>query len=418
MLKTSFHQKHLSKTSMINKNFYKNYLIKQLDKIKSENRYRVFNKIEKYHSSYPNAYWVNNDNKKKVIIWCSNDYLGMSQKEVIIKAAKQSLTNYGTGSGDTRNISGNHLPIVKLEEEIATLHQKESALVFTSGYIANESTISSLLKLFRDCVVFSDEKNHASIISGIQKSSNNKFVFLHNDLNDLERKLKLVDRKSPKIIIFESIYSMDGSIGNIEGIVALAKKYNCLTYIDEVHAVGMYGKSGAGITEETGLQNDIDIIQGTLAKAYGNIGGYIASDKLICDFVRSSASGFIFTTTIPPAAAEASIKSIQYLKKSSSERCMQKENVIFLKNKLIEEEISFLNNKSHIVPIMINDAYKCNEISELLLKEYGHYIQPINYPTVPKGTERLRVTPGPLHTKEMMIDLVKCFKICIQESYN
>ncbi len=398
----------------MDKNFYYNFFHEQLKKIKSENRYRVFNQLEKYHTSYPFANWVNDENKKKIIIWCSNDYLGMSQKKIIIDAAKKSLSEYGTGSGGTRNISGNHMPIVELEKEIASLHKKDAALVFTSGYVANESTINSLIKLFPDCIVFSDQQNHASIISGINKSSSKKIIFLHNDMNDLENKLKSVEYQLPKIIIFESVYSMDGSIGKIKEIINLAKKYNCLTYIDEVHAVGMYGKTGGGISEQTGVQNDIDILQGTLAKAYGNIGGYIASNNFICDYIRSTASGFIFTTAIPPSVAEASIKSIQYLKINNDERKIQKENVSFLKKKLLLQKIDFIQNKSHIIPVMINDARKCSEISELLLKKYGHYIQPINYPTVPKGRERLRITPGPLHTLEMINDLVICLKDTIK----
>ena len=399
----------------MNKQFYNELFLKQINNIKKENRYRYFNELQRYDNSYPFANWINNENKKEIIIWCSNDYLGMSQKQSIIDVAKTSLSNYGTGSGGTRNISGNHQPLVKLEKEIALLHRKEKSLVFSSGYVANESTISSILKLFDNCLVLSDEKNHASIISGINKSNKEKFIFKHNDMFDLEKKLKSVNINHPKLIVFESIYSMDGSIGDIKNIIYLAEKYNCLSYIDEVHAVGMYGETGAGVSEEMGLQDKIDIIQGTLAKAYGNIGGYIASNKIICDYIRSTASGFIFTTSIPPSIAEAALKSIKYLKKSKKEREIQQENVTFLKKMLLSESINFIENKSHIVPIMINDANMCRKISDLLLKKFGHYIQPINFPTVPKGTERLRVTPGPLHTKEMIIDLIRSLKSCINE---
>ena len=396
------------------KNLYHQVINEKLNNIKSENRYRFFNEFKKNNFSYPLAGWVKDKKEYPVTIWCSNDYLGMSQKKSIIKEAINSIENYGVGSGGTRNISGNHHPIVKLEKELAKLHKKEKALVFSSGYVANESTISSLLNVFENCVVFSDEKNHASIISGIRKSNAQKFVYKHNDMFDLENKLKLVNFDQPKLIVFESVYSMDGSIGNLKGIVKLAKKYNALSYIDEVHAVGMYGKTGAGISEELSLQNDIDIIQGNLAKAYGNFGGYITSNSSICDYIRSTASGFIFTTSIPPCIAEASIEAIKYLKVSNTERNIQKENVDYLKTKLSELRIKFLNNKSHIVPVMINDALKCKQISELLLKQYGHYIQPINYPTVPKNTERLRITPGPMHTKKMINSLVKSLKECIK----
>ena len=399
----------------MDRNFYNNFFYEKLNQIKSENRYRVFNHLEKNNTSYPFANLVNDNNKKEIIIWCSNDYLGMSQKKSIIDAAKKSLSDYGTGSGGTRNISGTHLPLIELEKEIALLHKKENALAFTSGYVANESTISSLIKLFPSCVVFSDQQNHASIISGLKKSYTNKIIFPHNDISALEKKISSIDYHVPKIIIFESIYSMDGTLGKIREIVSIAKKYNALTYIDEVHAVGMYGQTGGGISEELGIQKDIDILQGTLAKAYGNIGGYIASNKLICDYIRSTASGFIFTTSLPPSVTEAAKNAIQYLKLHDNERNLQKENVKFLKNKLTEYKINFFQNKTHIVPVMINDADKCTKVSQFLLNNYGHYIQPINYPTVPKGTERLRITPGPLHTKKMITDLVKSLKETIDK---
>ena len=400
------------------KNIYNHIFKKELNKIKAESRYRYFNELKRFNTSYPFANWVVNGNEKKVIIWCSNDYLGMSQNNHIINAAKESLSHYGTSSGGTRNISGNHQPIVNLEREIALLHKKERALVFTSGYVANESTISGILNLFKDCIVFSDKKNHASIISGIKKVNNEKYIFNHNDMNELENKLRELPLDRPKLIIFESVYSMDGSVGDVKNIVKLAQKYNCLTYIDEVHAVGMYGKNGGGFTEVFGLQNKIDIIQGTLGKAFGNIGGYIASSDLICDYIRSTASGFIFTTSIPPAIANSSLHAIKYLRHSSKERITQKKNVDFLKNKLRENNINFLENNSHIIPVMINDAYICKEISFLLLEDFGHYIQPINYPTVDRGSERLRITPGPLHTEEMMLELVKSLKICIERVFD
>ena len=393
----------------MNNQLYKNLLANELTKIKKENRYRIFNEIKK-DDSFPLAKKAYKNKFKDILIWCSNDYLGMSKNALSIKRAKECLDNYGIGSGGTRNISGTHSPLVKLEDDLANLHCKQKALVFTSGYVANESTIGALTTIFKDSIIFSDEKNHASIISGIKKNKCDKYIFNHNDMIDLENKLSLVDINRPKIIIFESIYSMDGSIGDLAGIVNLSKKYNAFTYVDEVHAVGMYGKTGAGISEKFNLQNDIDIIQGTLAKAFGTIGGYIASDDLVCDAIRSTASGFIFTTSLPPLVAESARASIEYLKSNSELRIKQQENVKFLKNELLKHDIEILKNTTHIIPVMIRDAELCNEISKHLLDNYGHYIQPINYPTVKKGEERLRVTPGPFHNKKMMLDLVDSLK--------
>jgi 5-aminolevulinate synthase len=347
---------------------------------------------------------------KDITVWCSNDYLGMSQNKSVINKMINSIKIMGIGSGGTRNISGNSVEIVNLEKEIATLHQKEKAIVFTSGYIANETSISTLLNILDNSVVFSDEKNHASIISGIKKSNAKKEIFKHNDLDHLESLMKKYPLDANKLIVFESVYSMDGDFGNIEGIVKLAKQYNALTFLDEVHAVGMYGETGAGVADKLGLNNEIDIIQGTLGKAFGTIGGYISSTNLICDVVRSYASGFIFTTAMPPAIASAAKTSIQYLKESNKERLLQQKNTILLKKYLSRENISYLDNKSHTVPVMVHDPIKCKEISNILLDEFGHYIQPINYPTVPMGTERLRITPGPLHTEEMIANLTNALK--------
>ena len=396
------------------KHLYKNLFANELIKIKKENRYRIFNELQK-DDSYPLAKKVYKNKVKDVIIWCSNDYLGMSRNNFVIEKAKECIDSYGIGAGGTRNISGTHQPIVRLENELANLHCKDKALVFTSGYVANESTIGALVNIFKDPIIFSDEKNHASIISGIKKNKCKKYIFNHNDMSDLESKLSSVDINNPKIIIFESIYSMDGSIGNITGILNLAKKYNAFTYVDEVHAVGMYGNSGAGITEKLDLQNDIDIIQGTLAKAFGAIGGYIASDDIVCDAVRSTASGFIFTTALPPLIAESAIASINYLKSNDHLRFNQMDNVSFLKKELSKINVEVLHNNTHIIPLMIRDSKKCNFISNLLLNKYGHYIQPINYPTVNKGEELLRITPGPSHTKEMMIDLVFCLNKILKD---
>jgi len=381
-----------------------------LNKLKIDGRYRFFNEIERKTGKHPLAFWNNNSSKSEVIVWCSNDYLGMSQNQLVTNSMIKAVENMGTGSGGTRNISGNSSAIVNLEKELANLHSKEKGIVFSSGYVANEATISTLIEILTDIVVFSDEKNHASIISGIKKSKPKKEIFKHNDMNDLESLIKKYPHDRPKLIVFESIYSMDGDFGNIEGIIKIAKKYNAMTYIDEVHAVGMYGKTGAGLSEQLCLNGSIDIIQGTLGKAYGTMGGYITSSDLICDTIRSYASGFIFTTAMPPALATAANESIRYLKKSNRERLLQKKNVVLLKNYLLKENIPFLDNKSHIIPVMVNNPIKCKEISNILLNDFGHYIQPINYPTVPFGSERLRVTPGPLHNEEMISDLTSALK--------
>ena len=389
---------------------YSDIFKSSINKLKIEGRYRHFNEIERKVGEHPNASWILNSKKNNVIVWCSNDYLGMSQNKIVVNSMINAIKRMGTGSGGTRNISGNSSSIVHLENVLANLHSKEKAVVFSSGYVANESTISTLLTLLDDAVVFSDEKNHASIISGIKKSRAVKEIFKHNDLIHLEALIKKYPENKPKVIIFESIYSMDGDFGDISGISKIAKKYNALTYLDEVHAVGMYGKKGSGVTEELGLQNSIDIIQGTLGKAFGTMGGYIASSNIICDAIRSYASGYIFTTALPPALVSAASSSICYLKKSDKERKLQQKNTITLKNYLTKENINFIDNKTHIVPIMVNNPVRCKKISNILLNEFSHYIQPINYPTVPVGTERLRVTPGPLHTEKMISDLTIALK--------
>ena len=391
-----------------------------INKLKVEGRYRFFNQVQRCAGKHPKALWKNSNTSdmKDIIVWCSNDYLGMSQNKSVINKMINSIKIMGIGSGGTRNISGNSVEIVNLEKEIATFHQKEKAIVFTSGYIANETTISTLLNILDNSVVFSDEKNHASIISGIKKSNAKKEIFKHNDLDHLESLMKKYPLDANKLIVFESVYSMDGDFGNIEGIVKLAKQYNALTFLDEVHAVGMYGETGAGVADKLGLNNEIDIIQGTLGKAFGTIGGYISSTNLICDVVRSYASGFIFTTAMPPAIASAAKASIQYLKESNKERLLQQKNTILLKKYLSRENISYLDNKSHIVPVMVHDPIKCKEISNILLDEFGHYIQPINYPTVPVGTERLRITPGPLHTEEMIVNLTNALKYAFIKANN
>ena len=380
-----------------------NILKVSINKLKSEGRYRYFNEIERKVGKHPYALWK--PNQQNVIVWCSNDYLGMSQNKLVIDSMINSAKQNGVGSGGTRNISGNSSAIVNLEHELTELHGKEKTIVFSSGYVANESTLGTLLRLLEDPVVFSDERNHASIISGIRNSMIKKEIFKHNNINDLEELIKKYPEKKNKIIVFESIYSMDGDFGDIHGIINIAEKYNCITYLDEVHAVGIYGNNGAGLASELGLNHSIDIIQGTLGKAFGVIGGYISSSNTICDAIRSYANGYIFTTSLPPALAQSAITSITYLKNSNKERLLQKKNTNLLKKYLSNENINFIDNKSHIVPIMINDPVKCKNISNMLMKDFRHYIQPIYYPSVPIGTERLRITAGPFHNENMIRDL-------------
>lgn len=394
---------------------YQDIFDRQVDKLRSENRYRYFIELERIVGRHPYALWNHPSGAREVIIWCSNDYLGMGQSENSIEAMRTAVSDHGTGAGGTRNISGTSSSIVNLEDELAALHRKERALVFTSGYVANEASIASLISLLDDPIILSDSMNHASIISGIRYGRAEKAVFRHNDVGHLEELLVALPYERHKIIIFESVYSMDGDISPIAEIAALARKYNALTYLDEVHAVGMYGAEGGGIAQRDGLEDQIDIIQGTLGKAYGAMGGYIAASDAVCDAIRGYGSGFIFTTAMPPALAEAALASITYLRSSSDERSAQQEQASYLKKCLEERNMPALPSSSHIVPVMVGDATKCSEISWTLLQDYGLYIQPINYPTVPRGTERLRITPGPLHTKEMVDRLVDCLEAVFQD---
>ncbi len=392
---------------------YLSFFENSIQKLHEENRYRSFTNISRLKGHFP--YAINNNNNHKIVLWCSNDYLGMGQNEEAINLAIKALEDYGLGSGGTRNISGNSALIVALEKEIASLNNKQSALAFVSGYIANDASIQALAKIIPDLIVFSDAKNHASIISGIRNSGLMKHIFRHNDMAHLENLLKNYPPEKPKIIIFESIYSMDGDFGKVKEIIDLAKKYNALTYIDEVHAVGLYGPSGAGLCEELGLNNQIDIIQGTFAKAYGCIGGYIASKAEIIDAIRLNASGFIFTTALPPSICAAIISNINHLKKSTTERKIHQQKVALLKNKLKQAQINIVENQSHIVSIVVADAKKAEDISKQLLNEFDIYVQHINHPTVAKGDERLRITITPLHSDKMIEELVvalkKCFKL-------
>ncbi len=398
---------------------YREILKSKLNQLKSESRYRTFVELERQTGLHPHAVWNSPDGPKDVVIWCSNDYLGMGQNPDAVKALTNAIDTHGTGAGGTRNISGTSAAIVALEAELAELHGKERALVLTSGYVANEASISAIAGLFDDILILSDEMNHASIISGIRYARCDKVIFRHNDVAHLEELLAAQPLDRPKLIIFESVYSMDGDTSPIAEIVALAETYNALTYLDEVHAVGMYGDEGGGIAQMRGLQDRVDIIQGTLGKAYGVVGGYIAADDVICDAVRSFGSGFIFTTALPPALAHGALASVRHLRRSTNERQAQQRQATRLKAKLRDAGLPLLEGDTHIIPVMVRDAAKCSRICQILLQEFSIYVQPINYPTVPVGTERLRLTPGPLHSDAMIDDLVasllKAFAIASDE---
>lgn len=383
---------------------YQTAFIDQVNQIKKEGRYRNFVGLQRKSGEFPKALW-GKEKDKTVTMWCINDYLGMSQHQSVLEAAQKALTDNGVGSGGTRNIGGNNYSIEELENEIADLHSKESALVFTSGYVSNDATLVSLAKIIPDLVFFSDELNHASMVAGIRNSRSEKHIYNHIDVNHLEELLKSVDINRPKIITFESAYSMDGQISPIEDICFLARKYNTMTYIDEVHSVGLYGKRGAGIANMLGFEKEIDIIQGTLAKAYGVIGGYIAGNKDVVDAIRLTASGFIFTTSLPPVITEAAKASIIHLKNSDIERTKHQEVVAKVKKSFKNAGIKFYANESHIVPIIIGDPEKTRLASQLLIDKHDIFVQHINFPTVPRGTERLRITPTPSHTDQMIEQL-------------
>ncbi|MES2961729.1 MAG: 5-aminolevulinate synthase [Pseudomonadota bacterium] len=384
------------------------YFKQAITGLRQENRYREFLDISRICGEFP--YAVNNKNGHKITVWCSNDYLGMGQNPAAIAEAISVLKCYGIGAGGTRNISGTNHAIVELERVVADLHNKEAALSFVSGYVANDATIQTLAKIIPNLVIFSDQKNHASIIAGIKNSRVEKQVFRHNDMAHLEELLQKYSKDQPKIIICESVYSMDGDFGKIAEIISLAKKYQAYTYVDEVHGVGLYGATGAGLCQELGLENEIDIIQGTFAKAFGTIGGYIAAKSEIIDAIRSIASGFIFTTALPPVIAAATICNIRHLQKSSQEREKMRENEAKLKSKLQEIGVKIVENNSHIVSVKIGDAAKAREISKRLLDEFNIYVQHINYPTVAKGDERLRITVTPLHDDIMINELIISLK--------
>jgi 5-aminolevulinate synthase len=377
-----------------------------LESLHSEGRYRVFADLKRRCGAYPTADHFTEEGTHDVTVWCSNDYLGMSQHPAVRAAMHEAIDTVGAGSGGTRNISGTSHYHVELEAELADLHGKEAALLFTSAYIANDATLSTLVRLIPGLVIFSDEKNHASMIEGIRHGGGPKHIFRNNDLGHLEDLLKKVPLETPKIIAFESVYSMDGNIAPIADICALAEKYNALTYVDEVHAVGLYGPRGGGIAERDGVMDRIDIVNGTLAKGFGVMGGYIAASNACCDAIRSYAPGFIFTTSLAPAIAAGALASIRHLKGSEFERARHRERVATLKNLMAEARLPVMVNPSHIVPVMVGDPVHCKAVTDTLLTHHGIYVQPINYPTVPRGTERMRFTPSPVHTDAQMATLI------------